>query len=207
MRRLSSSWTYWIGGAALIVAAWIGAYALWLAVRDPVDFEADSRAKLARFITEQDRAQVALAAVQSRLARLQGELATETERRRTAERALASLQAGDHWWSKAWDRLFGDSAEVRTKEERLARLEKAKIDATARIAELKDSITRATWERDGVEIDLARVNRSLAAVERDRSKTRHYLALAWRRLRWYVALALAAWFLAPVLWRRRYRLG
>ena len=83
MRRLSSSWTYWIGGAALIVAAWIGAYALWLAVRDPVDFEADSRAKLARFITEQDRAQVALAAVQSRLARLQGELATETERRRT----------------------------------------------------------------------------------------------------------------------------
>jgi hypothetical protein len=82
-----------------------------------------------------------------------------------------------------------------------------KTEATARAAELRTTIIRTAWERDGVEIDLERVNRHLAAVERDRSKTLHYLALAWQRSRWYVIIALAAWFLAPTLWRRRRQPG
>jgi DNA repair exonuclease SbcCD ATPase subunit len=205
MRRFSSWWAYGIGGAVFLAAAWVSGDAVWLAAHDPVDFAAHRREMLEKLTAERDQAQAALAAVQARLSHLQAERSAQEERRRTADQAIASLRAGDHWWSNAWDKLFGDSIQVRTREERLARLEQTKAEAIARIAELRDTVTRATWERDGVEIDLERVNRRLAAVERDRSKTRHYLSLAWRRSRWYVVAALAAWILAPTVWKLRRR--
>jgi len=190
-----------LGIPALAVVLGVGVDAVRLARRDPVDFTAHRREQVARLGGEQARAEAALADVQSRLARLQADLATQEERRRTTERAIASLRAGDRWWTGAWDRLFGDAAEVRTREERLARLEQARTEAAARVAELRPAATRATWERDGVEIDLQRINRGLAALERDRSATLHYLTLAWRQTRWYVVAALLLWFLGPLAWR------
>ena len=183
----------------------LGAYAAWLGRHDPVDFDAHHRAMLEKLSGEQERAQAALAGVQSRVARLQAERSAQEERRRTADQAIASLRAGDHWWSTVWNKLFGDSAERRTREERLARLEQARTEAAAQIAELRQTATRAIWERDGAEIDLEKVDRSLAAVERDSSQTRHYLSLAWRQSRGYVIAALAVWFLGPAAWLLRRR--
>lgn len=196
-----------IGAAVLIVVVGLGVYAFWLFARDPIDFDLHRLELLQRSSGEQKQLQAALADVQQRIARFETERAAQQERLRTADRVMAALRADDSWWRSVWDKLFGDSAEVRTKEERLARLEKMRADATARVAELKESITRATWERDGLEIAFGRVDKNLAAVERNRSKTLHYLALAWQRSRWYVILALAAWFLGPALWRRRRQPG
>jgi septal ring factor EnvC (AmiA/AmiB activator) len=195
------------GVAALLVAVGLGAYAFWLAARDPVDFDLRRSESLRLLTDEQQHLLAALGDVKQRIARLETALATQQERLHTSDRAIAALRAGDIWWRTAWDRLFGDADQVRTKEERLARLEKLKADATARAAELRPTIIRASWERDGMEIDLERVNRHLAAVERNRSKTLHYLSLAWQRSRWYVIAALALWFLAPTLWRRRRQPG
>jgi uncharacterized protein YlxW (UPF0749 family) len=205
LHRLAAWVVRRIGIAALAVVIGLGAYAVWLGRHDPVDFDAHHRTLLAKLSGEQERAQVALAEVQSRVAQLQAERSAQEERRRTADQAIASLRAGDHWWSTAWNKLFGDSAEVRTREERLARLEQARTEAAARIAELRETAAHAIWERDGVEIDLEKVNRSLAAVERDSSKTLHYLSLSWRQSRWYVIAALATWFLGPTAWRLRHR--
>lgn len=196
-----------IGVAVLIVVVGLGAYAFWLSARDRIDFDAHRLELLQRLSGEQKHLQAALADVQQRIARFETERAAQQERLRTADRVMAALRADDSWWRPVWDKLFGDSAEVRTKEERLARLEKMKADATARVGELQESITRATWERDGLEIALGRVDKNLAEVERDRSKVLHYLSRAWLRTRWYVIVALALWFLAPTLWRRRRRLG
>ena len=191
------------GLAALLIAAGLGAYAFRLAARDPVDFD-PHRAESLRLLTgEQQHLRAALDDVKQRIASLETALAAQQERLHTSDRAIAALRAGDIWWRTAWDRLFGNADQVRTKEECLARFEKMKADATARAAELRPNIIRASWERDGMEIDLERVNRHLAAVERNRSKTLHYLSLAWQRSRWYVIAALVLWFLAPVLWRRR----
>ena len=195
------------GVAVLLVAVGLGAYAFWLAARDPVDFGLRRSESLRLLTGEQQHLLAALGDVQQRIASLENALAAQQERLHTSDRAIAALRADDIWWHTAWDRLFGDADQVRTKEERLARLEKMKTDATARVAELRPTIIRASWERDGVEIDLARVNRHLAAVERNRSKTLHYLSLAWQRSRWYVIAALALWFLAPTLWRRRRQPG
>ena len=195
------------GVAALLVAGGLGVYAFWLATRDPVDFDLRRSESLRLLTGEQQHLEAALGEVKQRIASLETGLAAQQERRHTADRMTAALRAGDTWWSTMWDKLFGDVDQVRTKEERLDHLEKMKTEATARAAELRTTIIRTNWERDGVEIDLERVNRHLAAVERDRSKALHYLALAWQRSRWYVIAALAAWFLAPTLWRRRRQPG
>jgi septal ring factor EnvC (AmiA/AmiB activator) len=195
------------GVAALLVAAGLGTYAFRLAARDPVDFDLHRSESLRLLAGEQQHLLATLGDVKQRIASLETGLATQQERLHTADRAIAALRAGDSWWRTAWEKLFGDADQVRTKEERLTRFEKMKADATARAAELRTTIIRTGWERDGVEIDLARVNRHLAAVERDRSKALHYLALAWQRSRWYVVAALALWFLAPVLWRHRRQSG
>jgi septal ring factor EnvC (AmiA/AmiB activator) len=195
------------GVAALLVAGGLGAYAFWLAARDPVDFDLRRSESLRLLTGEQQHLEAALGEVKQRIASLETGLAAQQERRHTADRVIAALRTGDTWWRTVWDKLFGDVDQVRTKEERLDHLEKMKTEATARAAELRTTIIRTAWERDGVEIDLERVNRHLAAVERDRSKTLHYLALAWQRSRWYVIIALAAWFLAPTLWRRRRQPG
>jgi hypothetical protein len=63
-----------------------------------------------------------------------------------------------------------------------------------RAAELRQTIIRATWERDGLEIALGRTERRLAEVERNKSKVLHYLERAWLRTRWYLIAGLA-WFL------------
>jgi septal ring factor EnvC (AmiA/AmiB activator) len=195
------------GVAVLLVAVGLGAYAFWLAARDSVDYDLRRSESLRLLTGEQQHLLAALGDVQQRIASLETALAAQQERLHTSDRAIAALRADDIWWRSAWDRLFGDADQVRTKEERLARLEKMKADATARAAELRPTIIRASWERDGVEIDLDRVNRHLAAAEHDRSKALHYLSLAWQRSRWYVIAALALWFLAPTLWRRRRQLG
>jgi hypothetical protein len=201
LSSLTARLTSKIGVAAAIVVFGVGAYAFWLRARDPVDFDVHRLELLQQFGGEQRNLQAALAGVQQRIARFETERAAQQERLRTADRVVAALRADDSWWRSLWGKLFGDSAEVRTKEERLTQLEKMKVDATARLAELKVSITRATWERDGAEIALRQADRNLAAVERDRSKTVHYLRQSWQRSRWWVIAALAVWFLAPVVWR------
>jgi septal ring factor EnvC (AmiA/AmiB activator) len=201
--RLASRLVQKIGVAMLIVVFGLGAYAFWLFARDHIDFDVHRLELLQRFTGEQQHLQTALGDVRQRIANLETDLGAQQERLRTADRVIAALRAGDTWWQTMWDKLFGDSAEVRTKEERLARLEKMQADATARSAELRTTIIRASWERDGVEIALGRVDRNLAELERNKSKVRHYLNRAWLKTRWYVIAALTLWFLAPALWRRR----
>jgi chromosome segregation ATPase len=192
------------GVAVLFVGVGLGAYAIWLAARDSADFDLRQSESRRLLTGEQQHLQAELATVKQRLANLETALAAQEERVHTADRVIASVRSDDSWWRTVWERLFGDADQVCSKEERLARLENMKRDAAARAAELRTTIIRTSWERDGVEIDLERLSRHLAAVERDRSKTLHYLALAWQRSRWYVIAVLALWFFVPRLrWRRR----
>jgi uncharacterized coiled-coil protein SlyX len=191
-----------IGVALLVVILALGAYAFWLFARDDVDFDTHRLERLRVLSAEQKHLQEGLSGVNRRIADLQADLAAQQERLHLAERVTATLRADDTWWRTLWDKLFGDAAEVHTKEERLARLEKTQAEATTRSAELRTAITRATWERDGVEIALGRVDKRLADVERNSSKVLHYLDRAWMKTRWYVIAALVAWFLGPALWRQ-----
>lgn len=188
-----------LGVAALIVALGLGACAAWLYLRDNVDFDMH-RAETLRLLTEErGRLNAALAEVRERITHFEAEIAAQEERLRTAERVIAVLRGDESLWRTLWNRLFGPSEQARTTEERLARLEKMKADTTARVAQLRGLLTRTVWERDGLEISRAQVDQRKAAVEQEKSKVRHYLEAAWRRTRWAVILALAAWFFGPTL--------
>jgi hypothetical protein len=196
-----AAWLFQKAGAALlIVVLGLGGYACWIFARDHIDFDAHRLELLQALTGEQRHLEAALGDVKLRIVHLEGEAIAEKDRQRTAERAIAALRADDSWWKTVWGKLFGDTAEVRTKEERIARLEKIRADATTRVADLRTAVTRATWERDGLEIALGRVGRRLAEVERHSSKILHYLGMAWQRTRWYVIVALASWLFGPTLW-------
>jgi len=200
MRRITSGPLWWLAGGAAAAGVWLGGSAFWLAARDPVDFAAQRRESLQGLGDEQARAQTSLVETRQRCAKLAADLAVAQERARDAARAIQALRADDRWWRTLWEKLFGDAEAASSKEERLARLEAMRTVALAREPELRAALTRATWERDGAEIALARAERNLAVVERD-TKSRHYLALAWTKSRWYVVGGLAAWVLL-FLWRR-----
>ena len=192
----------WAGGALLVVILGLAAYAGWLFARDHAAAGQRRLERMQALAGEQRQLREGLAGVNRRIADLQVGLAAQDERRQLAERAAATLRAGDSWWRDAWERLFGDAAAARTREEQLARLDQARAEAGARGAELRAAITRATWERDGAEIALGRVERRLAAVAADRPGPAHYLARAWQKLGWYAAAALALLVLAPTAWHR-----
>ncbi len=204
MRSLGYGDVMWLArrvGAALLVAiAGLAAYAGWLYARGHA---ADERRRLERLQTlagEQQRLREGLGAVDRRLAGLQTDLAAQEERRQLAGQAAATLRAGDTWWRAAWEKLFGDAAAARTREDVLDQLDRARAEAGARGADLRTAITRATWERDGLEIELGRVERRLAAAEADRPGAAYYLGRAWRNARWYVVPGLAAWLLMLTVW-------
>lgn len=192
----------WAGGALLAAMVGLAAYAGWLYARDHAAAEERRRERLQTLAGEQRQLREGLAGVNRRIADLQAGLAAQDERRQLAERAAATLRAGDSWWRTAWAKLFGDAVAARTQEEILAQLEQARTEAGARGAELRAGITRATWERDGAEIALGRVERRLAAIEADRPGPAHYLTRAWQKLGWYAAAALALFVLAPTAWHR-----
>ena len=185
-----------IGIAAFAVVIALGAYAVWLGRHDPVDFDAHHRAMLEKLSGERERAQAALDGVQSRVARLQAERSVQEERRRTADQAIASLRAGDHWWSTVWNKLFGDSAERRTREERLARLEQARTEAAAQIAELRQTPPARSGSGMGRRSTWRRWTAVWLRWNGDSSQTRHYLSLgvaAIARVRYRGARGLVPW--------------
>lgn len=188
-----------LGGAVLIVALGLGACAVWLYLRDNVDFDAQRSAELRRMAAERAQLDTALAEVRERLARYEAEIAAQEERLRTAERIIAVLRGDESLWRALWNRLFGPSDQARTTEERLARVEKIKADSAARVAQLRELVARTIWERDGLEISRGRIDQRQAKVEREESAIVHYLENAWLRTRWYVISALAVWFLGPTL--------
>ena len=119
---------------------------------------------------------------------------------------LKVLQENQSAWRTAWNKLFGESDQERTDAERRDRLEKMKSDSTARVAQLRETLMRTIWERDGLDIALARIARNNAAAERDDSKTRHYGKRAWNEGRGYAVALLVAWLLVPGFWRLGRRL-
>lgn len=185
----------------------LAAFAMWLIVMDPEDFETRRTTTLRRLAAERSDLEGALAGANQRILRTEAEIAAQQERLRLAEGVLAVLREDQTAWRTAWNKLFGESDQERTNEERRVRLEKMKADSTARVARLRETLTRTIWERDGIDIALARIAQNVAAAEKDDSKSRHYGKRAWNEGRGWAVALLAAWLLVPGLWCLRRRLS
>jgi hypothetical protein len=189
--------------ATLIAGLGLLAVALWLYLKDNVDFD-QWRADTVRAITG-ERAKItgALDDVHKRMDRISLEIQAEQGRAQLADNAMAKL----HDLESTWDKYVGNRAQQQANAEQLEKLSETRRALTTRIAGLQQDFTRATWERDGLEIALGKINGRLEAVQAQQSRVFHYLDRAWNRpvgrgpmrlaVKWWVAIALGLYFLGP----------
>jgi len=197
----------WVGekfaAAILIVALSLAAGGLWLFLQDNVDFD-QWRQDLVRSINgERAKVQAALGDVHQRMDRLAVEITAEQARAKQADSVIAQLRDLE----STWDRLTGQAEQQKTNAERLANVSALRATLTARIQALQQEFTRTTWERDGLEIALGKLDARLQAAEAQQSKVRHYLERIWNHplgrgvirmpVKGWVAVFLVGYFCGP----------
>ena len=176
---------------------------VWLALRDKGDFEAARQEQLRSLNGERAKVGSALADVHQRMAKITADIATGEERIRQTDGVIGQLKGLD----STWDKLTGD-AQQRANSERREKLEKQQAESKAQVAALQADFTRTGWERDGLEIDLAKLDAQLRAAEVKRSKTMHYLNRAWNhpiagmKVRAWAFLLLGLVVVGVTLWKR-----
>lgn len=182
--------------AAVIAAVALLAYGLWLYAQEEGFLEKGRVEKLQRALAERDVLLAAQQAVEQKLAKARADFDEQKRRAQKAAEIVAKLRELESWW----DRLFGNPAQQASNAEQIKKMEALKTDATARLAELQGLVTSTIWEKNGVDTALARANAEVAGLEAAESESRRYLREAWEKTRWWIALALASYFLGPTLW-------
>jgi hypothetical protein len=85
-------------------------------------------------------------------------------------------------------------------------MEAMRETARSNAAAIKQELSRLTWEKDGLEIDLGRLTGEIRREENDRSPTGHYVSLAVKKSRGWLALLAVLYLVIEVVTARR-RLG
>lgn len=184
-----------LGAAVLMVALALVAWALWIFLQDNVDFDL-RQTELVRVLNGQrTEIRAALADVHLRQEKLLQEISAEKLRAEQAAGVMRKLKELE----STWDRLVGNPEQQKANAEQLARMEILRQDAEAKIAAHEAAYTRGTWERDGLEIALGKLEVRITQVEAQKSKLAHYLERAWERSKWWLGGALALYFFGPTV--------
>ncbi|MEO7415033.1 MAG: hypothetical protein ABIZ81_16960 [Opitutaceae bacterium] len=182
--------------AGLIVVLGLAAYGFWMFVREQGDFNVQRDAVVKELTHKRDQLAVAKVEIEKRLGEVQAGIEVQRERVQRAQKVIDLLRSLESWW----DRFWGNAPQQKANEEQLKRMEELKTGALGRVTELTRTLSQTRWEKDGLEIELARVSREIIDIEASKSKVAHYFHAAWREAKWYVALALASFFFGPTLW-------
>ena len=191
--------------AIVIVALGLVACGLWLFLKDNVDLD-QWRQEMMRTLSGQ-RAEVreALGDVQQRMARISAEMTAEEQRGKVAEGVITKLKELE----STWDRFIGNPEQQKANAQQIQKMMEFRATAAARVTELQRDFTRATWEKDGLEIALGKLDGKIAEVEARQSRVVHYLERAWDYplgrgvftlpVKGWVVVFLGFYFLGPSL--------
>ena len=191
--------------ATLIVTLGLAAGGLWLYLKDNIDFD-QWRQDLVRTLNgERTRTQAALDDVHQRMERISNDVRAEQERGRQTDKVIAQLKDLE----STWDRFVGNPEQQKANAEQLARLTALRGAVTTKVQALQQEYTRTTWERDGLEIALGKIDTRLKVAEAQRSKIMHYLERAWNHpmgrpplrmaVKTWVLVFLGLYFLGPTV--------
>jgi hypothetical protein len=149
----------------------------------------------------------ALDDVNQRMARISAELIAEGERGKQADKVINQLKELE----STWDRYIGNPTQQKANAEQLAKMNTLRQQITARATELQTEFTRSTWERDGLEIALGKVEMRLRSVQAEQSKLMHYVNETWNHqlgrepirmaVKWWTLVAVLCYFFGPTLWK------
>ncbi len=209
MLSLASRFFRWVLAkfttAVLIVGLGVAACAVWVYLKDNVDFDEWRQDTLRAINGERAREQAALADVRTRLDAISAQIAQEQQRLRQTDKVIATLED----LNSTWDRFFGNREQQRANDARRASLAAERTATIAKIATLQQDFTHATWERDGLEVALGKLDARFHDIEAKRSKVVHYLSLVWNyevgRGRWrlpikaWVGVVIGLYFFGPTV--------
>jgi hypothetical protein len=200
MQALLIKLAAWLGQklivAGLIVLIALAGYGFWLFLQEEGVFEGKRVEKLQRAIAEREQLLTAQTMITEKIRQMRNEIEKQKENAKKADKIIATLRELQSWW----ERWFGNKQQQAANVEQLQRMEKLKHDSAGKVAEMQRLVTQAIWEKDGIDVHLRRVNAEVGTLEASRSRVRQFAVLAWEKTKWYIALALAAYFFGPTLW-------
>lgn len=183
--------------AVVIAVLALVACASYLFVHDPADFQSHRSDEIARLTNQRAALQQELHDIAQRQAADQSERASAQDRAARAERVIVELKPLESTWAK----IFGDREQQHRNAEQIARMEKLRAEATTKAVQAQQNAVREGWAKDGVQIELSRVERRLDAVEHNQSAVVHYLDQAWLKLRLWLVGFFVLYFLGGILRR------
>jgi hypothetical protein len=179
----------------LIVVLGLAAYGLWLFVNDQLHYDERKSVQLQELVAERDRLGAARAEIEKRFAAFQADLKLQQDRAHRAEKIIETLRSLESWW----ERWFGNREQQEINARNLAQTERMRSETARKIQELQQELTRISWDRDGAELALGRVEREIRLTEARRSPFTFYLQRAWDASKWYVVTALLLYFFGPTV--------
>jgi hypothetical protein len=191
--------------AALIVALALAAGGLWLFLKDNVNFDQWRQDVIRTMNGQRAEIQAAQADVTKRMNRISQEITAEQDRAKLADSALAKLKELD----SMWDRYVGNPEQQKANAAQIEKLTELRLTLQAKIKDLQRDFTRATWERDGLEIALGKIDAQVAEVQAKQSRVMHYLETLWAYplgrgvvtmpVEYWVYVFLVLYFLGPTV--------
>lgn len=161
--------------AALLALLGLVGAGLWFFLHEGADFETQQSATVRALTSERAKLQTAMADADRRI------LATRTpisalqlraDQAAKVARELAELSSGIGWLTTSSDQLKENNL-------RLARMKEMETNSLTRIADLRQSLVRLQWEKDGIEIALERNQSQRKRTSEERSALLHYARMAW----------------------------
>lgn len=166
-----------LGIVVLLLVGIVGGAALWMFLRDRVDFERVRQESLRLATGQRAKLHAALADVAVELEQLAGRMNAEQKRLQQADKVIAGLKEQE----STWERLVGDREQQKLNEARLASVTKQRAEIQAEIARLQDAFNHKTWTRDGLKIALGRADAQVREFENQRSTFFHFVERTWNR--------------------------
>ena len=184
-----------LSAGVLMVVLGVAAVALALYFRETVDFDRSRAAMVQALTGERDQLQAVRNEIEARITEMQSDIISHEERIARASKVVSTLRELESWW----DRLVGNPEQQKANAAQIERMTALSSASTTALVDLRRSLLQLTWERDGLDLALTRLQGRLEAERQTESRVVLYARRAWEKSRVYVVTALALFVFGPTL--------
>ncbi len=184
-----------LGAAVLIVVLALVGVGLWLYVNDQVDAETRRLGYIDTLRSSQAELASKKAEALTALEVLREEGQAQGQRVEQAKKIVSQLMELRSWWED-W---FGNSEQQAANEEQITRMTALATASQGELDDIKGKIYDGELSLADLDFQLASVERDLSSAEDSQYAAAHYLRDAWDQSKWYLLVALVAFFIGPAI--------
>lgn len=182
-----------LGAAVLIVVIALIGVGVWLYVNDQVDAETRRLEYLEALRVTQAELVAEQAEALEQLQVLRASAKVQEERIAQAHQVIAKLTELKSWW----DGWFGNPEQQQANKNQLTRMQGLVAKAESDLQVLMVDIGQGEIQLENLKFQIKNVEQDLLSTEQSESAAAHYLRDAWDRSKFYLLIALLAFFLGP----------